>query len=41
MAPREKVEEDHHRDCRLFTDGMDDILDNCDREDGAPNMGPV
>lgn len=41
MAPGEKVEKDHHGDSRLFIDGMDDILDHCDRKNGAPNMGPV
>lgn len=41
MAPGEKVEEDHHSDSRLLTDGMDDILDHCDRKNGATNMGPV
>lgn len=41
MAPREKVEKDHHSGSRLFTDGMDDLLDHCDRENCPSNMGPV
>lgn len=41
MAPREEVEEAHHSNSRLFTDGLDDILDHCDCENGAPNMGPI
>ena len=41
MAPGEKAKEDHYSDSRLFTDGMDDILDRRDRKNGAPNMGPV
>ena len=41
MAAREEVEKIHNRRCRLCYDGTDALLDRCDEDGDAKDMGPV
>lgn len=41
MAAREEIEADYYNNRRVFDDGLDDLPDHCDGEDGAPNMGSL
>ena len=41
MAAREKIEEDNNRNLGISYDGVDDLFDHCNGQDGAPDMGSV